>query len=99
MNWFGIIIGVSSFLIIGIFHPIVIKCEYYFSKKIWPLFLIGGLIAAIISLLVNNSLGSALLGSLACSLFWSIGELKEQEERVQKGWFPRNPKRTYPFDK
>ena len=98
MNWYGIIIGVCSFLIIGIFHPIVIKCEYYFSKNIWPLFVVGGLISAIISVLVNNFLASALLGALACSFFWSIGELKEQEERVRKGWFPRNPKRTYSFD-
>ena len=29
MNTSGIIIGLSSFVIIGIFHPIVIKCEYY----------------------------------------------------------------------
>ena len=33
MNWQGIIIGISAFLIIGIFHPIVVKGEYYFSKK------------------------------------------------------------------
>lgn len=36
MNWQGIIIGGMAFLIIGIFHPIVIKGEYYFSKKIRP---------------------------------------------------------------
>jgi len=29
----GIIIAVSTFLIIGIFHPIVIKVEYYIFKK------------------------------------------------------------------
>ena len=97
MNWYGIVIGVCSFLIIGIFHPIVIKCEYYFSKGIWPLFMVGGIISFGISLIVDNFLASALLGSLGCSFFWSIGELKEQEERVEKGWFPRNPKRTYSF--
>ena len=99
MNWYGIVIGVCSFLIIGVFHPIVIKCEYYFSKKVWPIFFVCGLIAAVVSLLVGNFLASALLGSLSCSFFWSIGELKDQEERVRKGWFPRNPKRTYDFDK
>ncbi|NLO97651.1 MAG: DUF4491 family protein [Peptococcaceae bacterium] len=26
------------FLIIGLFHPIVIKSEYYVWKKIWPFF-------------------------------------------------------------
>ena len=33
MNYTGILIGIVTFLIIGIFHPIVIKSEYYFSKK------------------------------------------------------------------
>ncbi|MTT25828.1 DUF4491 family protein, partial [Parabacteroides merdae] len=26
-------------------------------------------------------------------------EVFEQEERVLKGWFPKNPKRTYPEQK
>lgn len=98
MNWNGIITGVGCFLIIGIFHPIVIKGEYYFSKKIWPIFLVLGLIFLGISLLVTNPLGASLLGVLGCSCLWSIGELKEQEDRVKKGWFPRNEKRKdYPF--
>lgn len=44
MNYDGIIIGLTSFLIIGLFHPIVIKAEYYIGKKIWPVFLILGII-------------------------------------------------------
>jgi hypothetical protein len=24
--------------------------------------------------------------------------MKDQQERVRKGWFPRNPRRTYPWD-
>ncbi|OYP40493.1 hypothetical protein CG709_05125 [Lachnotalea glycerini] len=27
------------------------------------------------------------------SCFWSVQELVEQEKRVEKGWFPKNPKR------
>ena len=38
MNFEGIIIGAAAFLIIGIFHPIVVKGEYYFGAKIWPRF-------------------------------------------------------------
>lgn len=34
MNFTGILIGVITFFLIGLFHPIVIKAEYYFSKKI-----------------------------------------------------------------
>ena len=29
MNWNGLLIGVITFIIIGLFHPIVIKAEYY----------------------------------------------------------------------
>jgi hypothetical protein len=35
MNFQGITIGIIAFEIIGIFHPIVIKTEYYFGKKGW----------------------------------------------------------------
>jgi hypothetical protein len=33
------------------------------------------------------------------SLFWSIKELHEQEERVRKNWFPANPKNKYHAEK
>ncbi|WP_374760603.1 DUF4491 family protein [Clostridium sporogenes] len=36
---------------------------------------------------------SVLLAVLGFSLFWSIGELRQQEERVKKGWFPKNLKK------
>ena len=94
MNWTGVIIGVISFLTIGIFHPIVIKGEYYFSAKIWPFFLIAGVGFCVISLFVENVIGSATLSVVGFSCLWSIGELKEQEERVRKGWFPANPKKA-----
>ncbi|MFU0823603.1 DUF4491 family protein [Clostridium sp.] len=91
MNLDGIIIGLASFVIIGVFHPIVIKGEYYFGKKIWPVFLIAGLILIIFSMIINNSLISILMGVTAFTCFWSIPELFEQEKRVEKGWFPKNP--------
>lgn len=31
----GVIIAVSTFLIIGIFHPIVMKTEYYTGTRYW----------------------------------------------------------------
>ena len=89
----GIIIGLGSFLIIGLLHPVVIKGEYYFGTKIWPLFLLGGIICVVGSILIENLIASTLLGVLGFSLFWSIHELFEQKERVRKGWFPENPKR------
>ena len=38
-----------------------------------------------------------LLLRITPSSFWTIKEVFEQEERVKKGWFPKNPKRTYKF--
>lgn len=80
-------------MIIGIFHPVVIKCEYYFTEKVWPVFLAVGLLFCGASLFVKNIIGSAALAVTGFTLLWSIGELKEQTERVKKGWFPANPKR------
>lgn len=93
MIWTGLLIGALAFLIIGIFHPIVIKCEYHFSEKIWPLFLIGGIIFCLVSLFVTQQIVSAGLAVTGFTMLWSIGELKEQTKRVEKGWFPSNPKR------
>ncbi|NLE67309.1 MAG: DUF4491 family protein [Lentisphaerae bacterium] len=93
MEFSGIIIGAISFVVIGIFHPIVIKCEYYFSEKVWPAFLAGGLVFCGLSLLVEHVIFSAALAVLGFSMLWSIGELKHQARRVAKGWFPKNPRR------
>lgn len=39
MNFKGIVLGALSFLIIGVWHPIVIKGEYHLGRKMcMPLF-------------------------------------------------------------
>ena len=93
MNFSGILIGLISFLSIGIFHPIVIKAEYYFSYRCWPFFLLAGIIFLIISLNFDNIILSCALAVTGFSCLWSILELFEQKERVRKGWFPANPNR------
>ena len=93
LNFSGIIIGVATFLVIGLFHPLVIKAEYYIGVKSWWLFLLLGIVSAVASLLVENLTLSILLGVVAFSSFWSIGEVFEQKKRVEKGWFPANPKK------
>lgn len=93
MNFQGIILGLAAFFCIGLFHPIVIKSEYYFGVKCWPVFLIAGIIGCATSLFVDNVYGTVILGVISFSCFWSILELFEQRERVRKGWFPKNPKR------
>ena len=60
-------------------------------------FLLLGIGGAIASLYTDNILVASLLGVFAFSSFWTIKEVFEQEERVKKGWFPKNPKRTYKF--
>ncbi len=87
----GIIIGLIAFISIGIFHPIVVKSEFYFGKKIWTVFLIFGLILVLSSIFVSDIIFSSCLAIVGFSSLWSIRELFEQEERVGKGWFPANP--------
>ena len=93
MNFTGILIAIVTFLVIGIFHPIVIKSEYYFGTRCWWAFLLAGIAFIAISLCVESMIFSPVLGVLGCSCLWSILELFEQEKRVRKGWFPMNPKR------
>ena len=93
LNFLGVAIGVATFIVIGLFHPLVIKAEYYIGVRSWWLFLLLGIVAGVASLLVHNLILSILLGVVAFSSFWSIGEVFEQRRRVQKGWFPKNPKR------
>lgn len=99
LHFTGILIAVCTFIIIGIFHPIVIKVEYYFGTRPWWLFLLAGIGSIVGALLVANILVSALLGVLGASSLWSIGELFEQRKRVEKGWFPMNPKREHHYNK
>lgn len=94
MDFTGILIGLCAFLIIGFLHPIVVKTEYHFGKKCWPVYAIAGLLCCVASTVIAHTVASVLLGILAFSLFWSIHELFEQEERVRKGWYPSNPARN-----
>lgn len=93
MNFTGIIIGIATFLIIGLFHPIVIKGEYYFGVGCWWVFALMGVVTVVAALFVDNILISTLLAVWGASSFWSIRELFEQRERVRKGWFPKREKR------
>lgn len=93
MNYLGIIIAVITFLVIGLFHPIVIKSEYYFGVKCWWVFAVVGVFFLVTSLFVENIIAASVLGVVGCSSLWSILEIFEQRERVRKGWFPNNPNR------
>jgi len=90
MYFTGIIIAVCTFLTIGIWHPIVIKTEYYWGTR--P-FLAVGLASIVAALFIENTIISAIVGVFGASALWGIGELFEQKKRVERGWFPKNPNR------
>lgn len=94
MNFNGIWVGAAVFLIIGIFHPIVIKMEYQWGKRSWWVLAVAGFLIAFASLFVDNQVFATILGAAAFSCFWGIHEIIAQEKRVLRGWFPENPKRS-----
>lgn len=97
-NLTGLLIGICTFLIIGLFHPLVIKCEYYFGTRCWWMFLLWGAGGIAGALYVREIFWSSLLGIFAFSSFWTILEIFEQRGRVKKGWFPMNPKRKSEYE-
>lgn len=99
MYFTGIIIAISTFLIIGFFHPIVIKAEYYWGTRPWIVFLLVGLASVVGALFVENTILSAIIGVFGASALWGIGELFSQKKRVEKGWFPMNPRRKHEYKK
>lgn len=99
LNVSSVLLAISTFLIIGLCHPLVIKTEYYFGTRPWWLWLVCGLAAIVGALFVEEDFLSTLLAVFGASLLWGIGELFEQKKRVEKGWFPMNPKRKDEYNK
>jgi branched-subunit amino acid transport protein len=93
-NLSGISIAICTFIIIGCFHPLVVKAEYYIGVKSWWIFLFCGIAGVILSLYTENIILSTCFGVFGASCFWSILEVFEQKKRVDKGWFPKNPKKN-----
>ncbi len=93
LHFEGLAVGLATFLIIGLFHPVVIKFHYYFGTGCWWWFLILGISMCVVSMLLDNNILSIIAGVVAFSSFWTIKEIFEQEKRVEKGWFPPNPSR------
>lgn len=92
LHFTGLLLGISTFLIIGIFHPVVVKFYYWFGTRCWWWFLLLGVAALVASLFVEPIFPQTLLGVLAFSSFWTVREIFEQRDRVAKGWFQANPR-------
>lgn len=89
MEFGGILVGAVTFLLIGAFHPLVIKGEYHFGKKICWVFGVAGLAALVGSVLVDWVELSSILAVLGFTCLWSIKEVFEQMKRVERGWYPK----------
>ncbi len=95
IHFTGIIIAAAAFAATGLFHPLVVKTEYYFGTGLWWVFLVLGAGLCAASLFASNVILSSVAGVLGACCLWSIGELFHQKRRVEKGWFPMNPKRRH----
>lgn len=69
----GLIIGICTFLIIGFFHPVVVKAEYYWGTRCWWIFLILGVAGVLGSLLWKTCCS---LHCWAFFLFLRFGQLR-----------------------
>lgn len=96
MNWFGLGLGFSTLLTIGLGFIWVIRGERFFGYLWWPYIMGLGCLAVLISIFVSNDFLSALLGAFSASLLWGATEIKEQAVRAEMGWYAFNHKKILP---
>ncbi|MDO9348724.1 MAG: DUF4491 family protein [Anaerolineales bacterium] len=96
MNFFGLLLGLATFLIIGLGFVWVIRGERYLGYLWWPYIMGLGILLVLGSLLLASEWASALVGAVGASLVWGSTELKEQAVRAELGWFPFNGKKIRP---
>ena len=78
INFDGLLIGIVTFLIIGLFHPIVVKAEYYWGTKCWWIFLLLGIAGTVASLLIESVLSPP---SAVCLPFLRSGRSRKYLSR------------------
>ena len=88
-NLTGLVIGVATFLIIGLFHPLVIKGEYHFGVRCWWVFLVMGRRPLRLPSPCTIFCGLPCWPCGARRRFGRSGSCSEQRRRVAKGWFPK----------
>ena len=78
----GLVIGIATFLIIGLFHPVVIKAEYYWGTGCWWIFLILGVAGIIWSLCTDN----VLIAALSVNGFRKVGPrpIRNESQKIFK---------------
>lgn len=80
MYFTGIIIAAMTFLTIGLWHPIVIKTEYYFGTRPWVIYLLVGISCCVAALFISNVYISSFLGVFGASALWGIGVARFDEQ-------------------
>lgn len=96
MNLIGLYLSFFLLFAIGFGFLWVIKLEYYLGAQVWKGVLALGVMLSLGSLFMPTFVSSALMGIFGGSVVWGATELPDQAERVEKGHFPRNPKRSKP---
>lgn len=96
MNYFGILTGIITLLIIGLGFPLVIQTERRLGYLWWPYMLGLGILIITTSLFIANDWLSVIVGVLGATFVWGSTELKEQAIRAELGWFRLNPDKTQP---
>lgn len=91
LHFTGIIIAVSTFLIIGLFHPIVIKTEYYTGTRYWWVFLVLGFATIAAAFLIEDVLLSAIHGVLEPPVFGASVSSSSRNNVARKDGFLKIP--------
>jgi FtsH-binding integral membrane protein len=96
MNYFGLLTGILSLLIIGLGFPLVIQTERRLGYLWWPYMLGLGILIIVASLFIANDWLSVIVGVLGATFVWGSTELKAQAIRARLGWFPGNIRKIQP---
>ena len=96
MNYFGLLVGISTFCVIGLGFPLVIRGERRFGFLWWPYMMGIGILLVIVSLSIQIDWVSVLIGVLGATFVWGSTELKEQAVRAELGWYPYNNQKIKP---
>ncbi len=96
MNYFGLLVGILTLLIIGLGFPVVIQGERILGHLWWPYLMAAGLLLVGTSLFLRAAWLSALVGVIGATFAWGSTELKEQAVRAELGWYPRNAHKVRP---
>jgi hypothetical protein len=96
MNYFGVLIGLSTFCVIGLGFPLVIRGERSFGFLWWPYMMGTGTLLIIVSLLIQIDWLAVFIGVLGATFIWGSTELKEQAVRAELGWYPFSANKLKP---